>query len=162
MGSFAKQLAAFAAESSERADQVVRVAIQEVGARIIERSPVDSGHFVSNWNYSLETPDRHVSPATNIRTINGLAEMPKAAAGFVHYLSNGVQYGHVIEFGGYPNPPKGGRGRTIGGFSTQAPRGVVGLTALEWEQIVAGAVKRVIVGSAFGQAVAAARSEGAL
>lgn len=33
-------------------------------------------------------------------------------------------YGGVINEGGYPNPPIEGTGKTRGGFSTQAPKGI--------------------------------------
>jgi len=33
-------------------------------------------------------------------------------------------YADVLDEGLYPNPPKGGTGKTIGGYSTQAPKGM--------------------------------------
>ena len=36
-----------------------------------------------------------------------------------------MPYAATIEFGRYPNPPRRGTGRTIDGFSTQAPKGMV-------------------------------------
>ena len=33
-------------------------------------------------------------------------------------------YGEVLDSGLYPNPPKGGTGKTRGGYSTQAPKGM--------------------------------------
>jgi lysozyme family protein len=47
------------------------------------------------------------------------------------YLTNSLPYAMTIEYGGYPNPPKNPTGKTIGGFSTQAPAGVVRVTAEE-------------------------------
>ena len=41
------------------------------------------------------------------------------------WISTPLQYMKVLEFGGYPNPPLKGTGRTVGGFSTQAPNGMV-------------------------------------
>ena len=162
MGKFSDQIRDFADTSRSRMDDITRESVMEAGRRLIARSPIDSGAFVSNWNYGLEAPDYSVSGALSIRAVNYLAEMPKRPAGFVHWLSNGTPYGAVIERGGYPNPPKKGRGRTINGFSTQAPQGVVALTALEWRQIVAQSVERVVVRRAFDGAVADARAEGIL
>jgi hypothetical protein len=34
-------------------------------------------------------------------------------------------YSEVIDKGKYPNPPKGGTGKTRSGYSTQAPKGIV-------------------------------------
>lgn len=39
-------------------------------------------------------------------------------------ITNNVPYIGVLEFGGYPNPPREGTGRTIDGYSTQAPAGM--------------------------------------
>lgn len=33
-------------------------------------------------------------------------------------------YSGVLDYGGFPNPPKQGTGKTIGGYSTQAPKGM--------------------------------------
>ena len=33
-------------------------------------------------------------------------------------------YSGVLDYGGYPNPPKEGTGKTFGGYSTQAPDGM--------------------------------------
>ena len=33
-------------------------------------------------------------------------------------------YANVLDEGLYPNPPKGGAGKTSGGYSTQAPKGM--------------------------------------
>ena len=42
-------------------------------------------------------------------------------------------YSGVIEEGRYPNPPKNPTGKTIGGYSTQAPKGITEPT-IEWLQ----------------------------
>ena len=39
-------------------------------------------------------------------------------------VTGNYPYGGVINEGGYPNPPKAGTGKTSGGFSTQAPKGI--------------------------------------
>jgi hypothetical protein len=46
----------------------------------------------------------------------------------------------VIEYGQYPNPPKGGAGKTSGGYSTQAPAGMVRVTVMEYEKYLREAV----------------------
>lgn len=62
-------------------------------------------------------------------------------------LSNTGPQGKLysIEFGGYPNPPRLGSYNTLtgeyeirsaGGFSKQAPAGIVGVSALRWSDIV--------------------------
>jgi len=127
MGAFADQIAKFAAQTKEQADGVVRETVQEIGQRLIERSPIDTGRFKSNWNYGLETPDRFTSEKTAIRTVNGIEDLPKGAGGFVHYLTNSLPYGPALERG----------------HSKQAPQGMVGITSLEFDAIVAASVLKV-------------------
>jgi hypothetical protein len=44
-----------------------------------------------------------------------------------------------LEYGGYPNPPKSGSGKTAGGYSIQAPAGMVRVSAAEFGEIVGAA-----------------------
>lgn len=126
-GSFAAQLEAFARESKDKADQVVRETVMEIGERLITRSPVDTGAFRGNWNYGLETRDAFFNDARIGRELNNLEELPKSAAGFIHFVSNAAPYGPALERG----------------HSQQAPQGLVALTALEFEAIVDGAALKV-------------------
>lgn len=120
MASFAEQIASFAAKAQGQVDSVVRGSVEEAGQRLIDRSPIDTGRFKSNWNYAAEQPDIFTSERTNIRTVNGIEDMPAKAAGHIHYVTNSLPYGPALERG----------------HSKQAPQGMVGLTSLEWPQIV--------------------------
>jgi hypothetical protein len=66
------------------------------------RTPVDEGTLKEAW--TLEKAKR---------------------LGDSSHVRNGLPYAQVVEFGGYPNPPKGGEGKTEGGFSKQAPQGML-------------------------------------
>lgn len=127
MGSFADQIAKFAAETKEKADATVRETVLEIGERLVARSPIDTGRFSSNWRYGLTTPDRHTTDETNSRTLQNVEELPQAAGGFVHYITNSLPYGPALERG----------------HSKQAPQGMVALTGLEFDSIVADAVLKV-------------------
>lgn len=126
MGAFASELARFSEGTKDKANEVVREIVMETGRRLIARSPVDTGQFADNWNYGLETRDSSTHGPTGARTINNLEELPKRAASFIHYLTNALPYGPALERG----------------HSSQAPNGVVGLTVLEWNEIVAWAALR--------------------
>ncbi|MCP4830936.1 MAG: hypothetical protein GY886_01835 [Gammaproteobacteria bacterium] len=49
--------------------------------------------------------------------------MKKTAQGFE--IFGNYAYSGVLDKGLYPNPPKGGQGKTRGGYSKQAPKGMV-------------------------------------
>lgn len=124
---FAEQIAKFAAETKDKADDLVRETVLEIGERVIARSPVDTGAFRGNWNYGLETRDAFFNAARVGKELNNLEELPQKAAGFVHYVSNHAPYGPALERG----------------HSQQAPQGVVALTALEFSAIVDQAALKV-------------------
>lgn len=127
MISFAEQIAKFPSQTMADIDAVVAESVREAGQRLIDRSPIDTGRFKSNWNFSLETPDIHTTEATDIRTVNGIEDLPKRAASFISYITNSLPYGPSLERG----------------TSKQAPNGMVRLTSLEWGGIVAAAAQKV-------------------
>jgi hypothetical protein len=133
-GQFALQIAQFSERAGARANEIARQVVLGCFDRIVARSPVDTGELKLSWSVSEL----------------GSAEVPGSAAvtgtkilGKVWRISTASPYGPAIEFGLYPNPPAGGRGRTIGGFSTQAPQGMVGLTVLEFDSVIASAAAGV-------------------
>lgn len=127
MGSFRDQLARFAASTEHKADKVITEAIEEVGRRLIVRSPFKTGRFRSNWNYQAGAPNIATTDETTLRVVNDIGAIPGPATAFVHYISNSLPYASKIERG----------------WSQQAPSGVVGLTALEWQSIVAQSAAKI-------------------
>ena len=93
--------------TKETNDSVRRVFI-DVQNRIIKASPVDSGEFRNRW-----------VPAT----------FDKNVFGNTYELINTAPYANVIEYGGFTTKPE--TEMTIGGYSKQAPQGVVRVN-LEW------------------------------
>lgn len=145
-GNFTLQLAAFAKKAGERMDQVVRKTVLDIGTRLVERSPVGDGtlwkhppppgyvggRFRGNWQYGnlsgagvplAELPDIDPSGQASISRI--ASGVPENAAGLRHILINNLPYAQALE----------------DGWSKQAPSGMVGLTVLEFQQIVDDAVK---------------------
>lgn len=87
-------------------DKRVNDAATSLFTKVQSKTPVDSGEARRSWAISK--------------------------AGHAHYkVVNPTQYIKVLEYGLYPNPPKGGKGKTVNGFSTQAPRGMVRISIEE-------------------------------
>lgn len=80
----------------------VREAAYTLHGEIQVRTPVDTGNARRDWV---------IAPHDG---------------GFM--ISNLEPYIHVLEYGLFPNPPFAGTGKTINGFSTQAPKGFVRLS----------------------------------
>jgi hypothetical protein len=126
MTSLSEQVAAFAAKARANADKVVHETVIEIGERLIERSPVRTGRFRSNWVYGAGAASTAVTDATDGTAVLGLEAMPADAAGRLHVIANNLPYALALEYGA----------------SDQAPQGMVGVTALEFGSIVEAAAKK--------------------
>ena len=127
MAGFGDTVAQWCAEAEEKASQVVRWVIDEMGRRVIAYTPIDTGELVSNWNYSLTAPDNSVTAARNVRTLNHLEDMPAKAIGHLHFISSGVAHAYFNEVG----------------TSKMEARRMLGRVELEFPAIVDAAVARL-------------------
>lgn len=100
--------------------KVVRGTLISMGGRIIKRSPVDTGRFRGNWQFTFNSPA--MGQLANTSPPN--AELMNAAnnleAGTVFYMTNNLPYAERLEFG----------------YSSQAPAGMVRVTLQELEQVL--------------------------
>lgn len=126
-GPFELALSQFAQKAGDNADQVVKEVVLEVASRLIVRSPVDTGRFRSNWFYSLGSADPTITGAVGAASLQGAGDLPTKAAGQVHWIQNNLPYAQRLE----------------GGWSKQAPNGMVALTVIEFEGIVDKAAQEV-------------------
>lgn len=134
---FTIPIAEFAAKAKANMETVVRKTTYEAFASVIAKSPVDSGRFRANWNVSSQAIDTSTSESTDAGRAQG--EINKALSlpvGGVTYIANSLPYARTLEYGLYPNPPKSGTGKTSGGFSIQAPQGMVRLTQAEFNDFI--------------------------
>lgn len=134
MGSFSNQIAEFNINFSNLSDEVFRITVIKFFGQVVEASPVDTGRFRANWFATTFAPSVRVQPNSKksedevnqriVRKVNG------SVGKRLFYLTNNLPYAEVIEFGGYPDGPK-----TKSGFSRQAPKGVVRITAKSFSRI---------------------------
>jgi len=113
----------------------------ELAARVIAKTPVDTGRARGNWQVTVETPaEGEVERKDRTGAADAQAGQAFAAAAAAlrdlqpyraTWLANNVPYILVLESGLYPLRPRRGSGRTSGGFSTQAPAGMVSLSLQE-------------------------------
>lgn len=140
---FALDLQRFAEKTGEKADDAVGAIVTNIAARIDMRSPVGDasywiskpppgyvgGRFRANWQLGVDTvPSGEVAaPDPSGEATQGriVAQVPDDAAGKTYWLVNNLPYAQRIE----------------DGWSRQAPTGLVGLTVVEFQQIVREAVE---------------------
>jgi hypothetical protein len=142
--SFADDLRRMRDSVDARANAVVRKIVIDVGTALVMKSPVGDadywvmpappgyvgGRFRANWQYGLGHYDASTSEKIDqagtgaINTIVG--KVPTDAGGQIHYITNSLPYAKRLE---------------EGHSKRQAPHGMVGITILEFEPIVAAAAR---------------------
>jgi hypothetical protein len=135
VASFADDIRNFERRTIRKLDQVQRKVVLELFTRVIYKTPVDTGRARANWQVSIGSMP---TGTIKINDANGSATVSRAtaaAAGFsagdVIFLTNNLPYIRRLEEGGYGDGPK-----TVGGFSRQAPAGMVALTVQEFQAVV--------------------------
>ena len=127
-----------------------KVAIKEVRknyafalySSIVKKTPVDTGRARANWNVSVGSPDLSTTEDTR-KTPKSKDKIPEPNGDESIFICNNLSYIGVLEYGGYPNPPKKGSGKTVNGYSKQAPEGMVGVTLANNQNIFNAAVRSV-------------------
>lgn len=109
---------------------------------VVLLTPVDTGRARSSWNVATGQPDTSY-PAAGAASRRG--DPASHASGAMRrlgvyetvWITSSLPYIKVLEYGGYPmNPVRGSwdralrewRVKSVGGYSRQAPRGMVRLT----------------------------------
>lgn len=122
-----KRLSNLIAGYKKRTEDVLQDAYAETAERVIKRTPVEDGTAVLSWNPTRGNPE-----GKNIEGDGGSAgEYPQRAkveavarslsVGDSASLGNDLPYIRLLEYG----------------HSDQEPQGMVGVTAAEWQSIVA-------------------------
>lgn len=149
MSSFALDLSRIVEKYKTRADIVVAKVVQGVVIKIDERSPVGDpklwkhpapagyvgGRFRANNQLGVDSV-----PSGSLNTVDtagtktvrvNFSRIPREAVGHTYHIANNLPYAQRIEFG----------------WSTQAPTGVYGVTALEMQKFVNEAVASAKAGT---------------
>ena len=135
MTAFLKQVSEFATKAKISNERVMRGATIKLFSSVIMASPVDSGRFRANWQLSGSAPASGVTSGndTGGATASSVAQEVASSAQWQEFtLANNLPYAAKLEFGGYP----GDGPKTAGGFSTQAPRGMVRVNVARFDAIV--------------------------
>lgn len=116
-------------KSMTNASQIARAIALELEARVVQKSPVDTGRLRGNWNVGINAPNMAEQGAdisgmeSNARALGALSSFK---LGDSIFITNNLPYTHKLEFGLYGDGPK-----TMGGYSKQAPQGFIRITYQE-------------------------------
>lgn len=137
-------------------EQMVRAVVIELLRMVILRTPIDTGRCAASWNVRGGEPDEWLMPEGSRMTqedalaaaLNRVSAVDFGGAD-IFWLYNNLPYVNVLEYGLYPNPPKKGsyvkgQGYVIkseGGYSKQAPAGMVRISIAELEVKIEYAIR---------------------
>ncbi|ECU9162085.1 TPA: HK97 gp10 family phage protein [Salmonella enterica] len=143
---FADKIKQFSVEVPEQLDGTAKKITIELFSGVIRDTPVDTGRLRGNWQCTTggaASGELDVTDKQGQETINKMVQTVDAAPrDFVAYLTNNLAYAPVAEFGLWKDKdgkPANGP-RTISGYSTQAPFGMVGLNVSRISHFIKQAV----------------------
>lgn len=142
MNDFNRSIRALAEAAKARLDQAAVSIVASVAADVIANSPVgdpslwaspapagyEGGTFRANWQHGAgERPvgTLDAKDADGTDTLAAIVDSARSNPRTKHYLSNNLPYALALEYG----------------HSSQAPYGIVGLTALRFGQLVRASVE---------------------
>jgi hypothetical protein len=121
---FADQVNKFTKKAKGRSLKVFQVSVIEVFGRVVRRTPVDTGRLRGNWQIDInKTPSgtkETVDPSGSAFTREVTGKSKRLDIGDTAVMVNNLPYAKPIEEGS----------------STQAPRGMVAVTRMEFRRIV--------------------------
>lgn len=139
--SFSLEVKDFADKTGKNVLDLTREIAIDLFTGISRQTPVDTGRLKRNWNASLNSPDlsttTSVDPAGEASISNMKGVVKKAKEGDSIFYSNNLVYAPIIEYGLYPITESP---RTSGGFSRQAPNGMVRINIARVNEIMRKAI----------------------
>lgn len=125
---FADSLAKYCKAAGDQVETVVRKTAFELQASMIEKSPVDTGRFKSNWQVGISAINANTSSAAGSDALGRvMTALEGHKPGNAIWLTNSLPYAKRLE----------------NGWSQQAPSGMVRLTLQDFRQAVERAVKGI-------------------
>ena len=136
MGDFSLSMDNLLKQVNGNVENVVKKSVFDLTSAIIKGSPVDSGRFRGNYQVSFNKPiDSELDKLdkSGNETISKIGvEINSNKVPMVYWINNNLPYAEKLEYGLYPKTST--TGKTINGFSIQAPSGFVRLNILRFNQ----------------------------
>ena len=127
-------------------NKIMRLAALNLFRQVVLKTPVDTGRARSNWQATIGgvakgTVDGEKSEEQILQEIVDVVSGGRIKQGF--FLTNNLPYIQKLEYGGYPMSPKKGD-KTTGGYSKQAPAGMVRISMAQIEKDLNEIIEDVI------------------
>ena len=125
--SFTAELQREVRGAQDKINRVWQTSVAQAFNEVVQMTPVDKGGARASW-LMAQSPDNNIG--TQVLSPSP-ADIPRVGGTFTLYSN--IPYMERLEFGTYPQP---GSFKTTNGFSSQAPQGMVRVTAADWDRIV--------------------------
>lgn len=136
MASFDEQVKAFTKKANMSVEKTIKGTSIKLFSAVIKSSPVDAGRFRANWTASGVQPSTVTTDMTDksgSAATGAMVNYINSAKGqLVFTMANNLPYAYKLEYGGYP----GDGPNTVGGYSKQAPAGMVRVNVARFEAIL--------------------------
>lgn len=117
---FEKEIQSFIKKSINKVNNVTQETSAELGSRLVDKTPVDTGHAKANWRLTIGKLDTNEIDAVDPSggrakaVIKSMSE--QINMGDNVYVSNSVPYINRLEHGHSKQAPQGMRNTTIAEF----------------------------------------------
>ncbi len=124
-------------EAKGNAEEVVKLASLQLFTKIVNKTPVDTGHLAYNWHLTLNMPERSerdgVDPSKSKTLDIGSKNIANYRLGVKQvWITNNVEYAYDIEYGK---------------SKVKAPQGMIRVSLREWDSVYKGAAMTVNKGT---------------
>jgi len=138
MGDFSLAFQNISTKSIKATENVIKKTVFDLTSSIISDTPVDTSRAKNNWFVTFDTPSDNTidtldnSGNTAINKANSKIMTNKVP--MIYWIQNNLPYISKLEYGLYPKKSK--TGKTINGFSVQAPAGFVRLNIIRFNKFL--------------------------
>jgi hypothetical protein len=142
----------WASKMKDAPRQAINAFAFKVFAGVVDKTPVDTGACRQNWLVTLNEKTDAFDPSktSGYVKVEGKKVTDAAKGDDTIIIQNNAPYVAKLEFGLYPDPPKHGgvdkkgRPKTVGGYSTQAPSGMICTVLAKADQLFEKAIKETM------------------
>lgn len=143
MGDFSLAFQNITTKSIKKTENVIKKTVFDLTSSIIQGSPTDTGRFRGNWQVSFDTPTdnklSNLDKSGNVTISKIGTQINSNKVPLVYWINNNLPYGNSLEYGLYPKNSK--TGKTINGFSVQAPMGFVRINVSRFNKFLKDNIK---------------------
>lgn len=140
---FEQQIAAFIKKAKENPEKLSRQVSIKLFSAVILATPVDTGRLRMNWQAAGDSPASGNVSGTDtsggVAIRNVISFVNNDPNWKVFTLANNLPYAQKIEYGGYP----GDGPNTTGGYSKQAPAGMVRINVSRFQRLINDALRDI-------------------